>query len=244
MSTGSNNVTLNQLTKSQDQQDQRFNRQLHIAAPSQHLTNAASVSKSGNTLKILGGATINEALQVNGQMSGYHRLATGDIRGMTVEEKTDTEADAGLTLTAGTLTNSRWDAGAACAITVPALEAGDVCAVRFAASQTGGANIVFTLNSAQTFNAESLPLRAALPTSGASGSYIAPEPTVGFGAGTGTLAITAAHKIITISGTTTNNQTGIGAYVLLCGTGNNKVSFGFKPVTSGTGVLNATFTAT
>ena len=75
MSTGSNNVTLNQLTRSQEQQDQRFNRQLHLAAPSQHLTNAASISKSGSTLKILGGSTINEALTVTGAATCASTLA-------------------------------------------------------------------------------------------------------------------------------------------------------------------------
>jgi len=202
---------------------------------------SASTFTTGAVLGTLG---VTTTATFGGQMTGYHRLATGDIRGMTIEEKTDAETDTGFTLTAGKLSNSLYDGGAAAAITVPALTAGDVCAFRFAAAADGGSNIVFTLNSAQTFNAESLPLRAALPTSGSSGPYIAPEATVANGAGTGTVAFGATTNTITIATTATDNQTNVGSYLVFCGTGGNKVSFGFKPVTTGSGAVNATFTVT
>lgn len=191
---------------------------------------AGNVSISGNTT-------------FGGQMTGYHRLATGDIRGLTVVEKTDGNTDTGFTMEVNKLTNSLYDGdGAAAGMVVPALAAGEVAVFRFAAQADGGQSIVFTLNSAQTFNAESLPLRAAVPADGSSGSYIPPEATVAQGKGTGTKDIDAAHKKITIATTATDNQTNIGSYLVFCGTGSNKVSVGFKPVTLGSGAINATFT--
>ena len=95
-------------------------------------TTALNVS-TGN-VAITDNVSITGNTTFGGQMTGYHRLATGDIRGLTVVEKTDNDTDTGFTMEVNKLTNSLYDGGGAAAnMVVPALAAGEVAVFRFCA---------------------------------------------------------------------------------------------------------------
>ena len=197
--------------------------------------NFVNRSIHANNMTVQGNNVVGELI-VGSQMSGYHRLATGDIRGLEVVEKDDDATDAGFTMEVNKLINSLYLGDAVSAIGVPALAAGEVAVFRFAAQCDGGQNIVFTLNAAQTFNAEHLPLRAA--ATGVNPQYTAPTPTVANGLGTGNVAFAATNNKLTLTANATDNQTNVGSYLVFCGTGSNKVSVGFRGMTLGNGAVN------
>ena len=154
---------------------------------------------------------VTKNLYVNGSiLSNYLRFTTGDYDGLTISTKTDDNVDAGLTLSANTVTESAWEGDTAAAITLPSATLGTLVVWIQTAVGDGGNAITFTCAGTDTYETQSLHI-PLLDVSGVLTPRIigtSYTPTQPLGGGIINSAVSNASTSLAFTTTATNNNWG------------------------------------
>ena len=196
-------------------------------------------STMAGTLAVTGDTTLSGDI-----ISNSLRYRTLDFHGLSQDDLTDTEMDAGPTLVANRVHYAAYDGGDASACVLPAATKGTVLFVVLTAQADGTANLTFTRAGTDTFAVQSLNFPTVNVADTALGPYtLSTDYTPAATSTLGNIVTAAANSTVwTITATVTNNMTNIGAvFGFYCKTAGEWL-VSFRSSELGNGAINGTFT--